>query len=208
MSHSVNTEFFIIPCLNLLVYNIFTMKKLFTLFSVFICSSAFAAGNPMFAENKDNSISLHFAQGTGSGTLLNLVDPFLWEIEPMTMLMAQYSQPMEIFRLPSRMNLSYVQNFAYHHTHGLSFMAIGISWDVAIVNWNGFYFGIGIGPYMRDSKDEYVESRLVFGEKVFLGKNISDRWRAELFTQHFSNGDFTEINHGFNYTGLAINYSF
>ncbi len=184
------------------------MKKLFTLFSVFICSSAFAAGNPMFAENTDNSISLHFAQGTGSGTLLKLVDPFLWEIEPMTMLMAQYSQPMEIFRLPSRMNLSYVQNFAYHHTHGLSFMAIGISWDVAIINWHGFYFGIGIGPYMRDSKDEYVESRLVFGEKVFLGKNISDRWRAELFTQHFSNGDFTEINHGFNYTGLAINYSF
>ena len=184
------------------------MKKslIFFMFSLYFPQAI--ANNPMFANDTQNSIMLYAGQGTGSGSLFKLVDPFMWEIEPMTMLMAQYSQPMKIFRLPSRMNLSYVQNFAYRHTHGLSFMAIGISWDLAIVNWNGFYIGFGIGPYMRDSKDEYVESRLVFGEKVFIGKNISDRWRTELFTLHFSNGDFTEINHGFNYTGLAINYSF
>ena len=87
-------------------------------------------------------------------------------------------------------------------------MAVGISWDVAVINWNGFYLGVGIGPYMRDSRDRYVESRLVFGEKFFIGKNLTDRWRAEFFTLHFSNADFTEINRGFNYTGLAINYSF
>ena len=70
------------------------------------------------------------------------------------------------------------------------------------------YIGAGIGPYMRDSHDRYVESRLVFGERVFIGKNIGNDWHIEFFTQHFSNGDFTEINRGFNFTGLSVSYSF
>lgn len=208
MSHSVNTEFFIIPYCVLLVYNDLAMKKSFLFLYALLYAQAAFANNPMFANNTQNSITLYTGQGTGSGSLFKLVDPFMWDFEPMTMLMLQYSQPSELFRLPSRINLSFVQNFGYHHDHGLSFMAIGISWDVAIINWKGFYLGGGIGPYMRDSRDRYVESRLVFGEKFFIGKNITDRWRAEFFTLHFSNGDFTEINRGFNYTGLAINYSF
>ena len=205
---SVNTEFFIISYYSLLVYNVLTMKKIFLILTAVLCSETAFANNPMFAKDTQNSITLYAGQGTGSGSLFKLVDPFMWDFEPMTMLMLQYSQPSELFRLPSRINLSFVQNFGYHHDHGLSFMAVGISWDVAVINWNGFYLGVGIGPYMRDSRDRYVESRLVFGEKFFIGKNITDHWRAEFFTLHFSNGDFTEINRGFNYTGLAINYSF
>ncbi len=208
MSHSVNTEFFIIPYCVLLVYNDLAMKKSFLFLYALLYAQAAFANNPMFANNTQNSITLYTGQGTGSGSLFKLVDPFMWDFEPMTMLMLQYSQPSELFRLPSRINLSFVQNFGYHHNHGLSFMAVGISWDVAVINWNGFYLGVGIGPYMRDSRDRYVESRLVFGEKFFIGKNLTDHWRTEFFTLHFSNGDFTEINRGFNYTGLAINYSF
>ena len=179
------------------------------IFALLVFLPSFAmASNPMFAENTKNSIALYIGQGTGSGTLFKLVDPVLWNFESMTNLMLQYSQPMEIFRLPSRMNFNLVQNFGYHNTKGLSFTAIGVSWDVAIINWRGFYLGLGVGPHMRDSKDRYVESRLVVGEKFFIGKNISDNWRAEIFTLHFSNGDFTETNHGFNFAGLAINYSF
>lgn len=37
---------------------------------------------------------------------------------------------------------------------------------------------------------------------------LNNRFRTELFTQHFSNGDFTKTNCGFNCLGLAINYSF
>ncbi len=205
---SVNTEFFIISYYFLLVYNVRTMKKIFLILLSISCSQMAFANNPMFGTDTQNSMTLYAGQGTGSGSLFKLVDPFLWDFEPMTVFMLQYSQPTEVFRLPSRINLSFVQNFGYHRDHGLSFMAVGISWDIAVINWNGFYLGAGIGPYMRDSRDRYVESRLVFGEKFFIGKNITDRWRAELFTLHFSNGDFTEINHGFNYTGLAINYSF
>lgn len=183
------------------------MKKLFVLLA-FISMTDAVCANPMFADGTENSIGLYIAQGTGSGSLFKLINPGLWDFSPMTSGMIQYSQPMEIFRLPSRMNLNYVQNIAYNSQKGLSFMAIGVSWDIALINWRGFYAGIGVGPYMRDSRDRYVESRLVFGEKVFIGKNIADQWRIEIFTHHFSNGDFTEKNRGFNYTGIGINYSF
>lgn len=164
--------------------------------------------NPMFGNDDKNAIAIYAAQGTGAGTLFKLVDPFLWDFEPMTMAMLQYSQPISIFRLPARMNLNIVQNFGYGDDHGLSFFAVGVTWDVVLAYWRGFYIGVGLGPYMRDSRDRYVNSRLVFGERVFLGKNIGDAWRIELFTQHFSNGDFTETNRGFNFTGLAVSYSF
>lgn len=185
------------------------MKKIFPILSVFIfCGSPAFAANPMFAKDMQNSIALYVGQGTGAGTLFKLVDPVLWEFEAMTVFMLQYSQPIEFFRLPSRLNFNIVQNFGYEGTKGLSFGGIGVSLDVSLFDWKGFYFGLGVGPYMRDSKDRYVESRLVFGEKVFIGKNILERWRLELFTLHFSNGDFTPVNKGFNYTGLSASYSF
>ena len=192
------------------MYNSFAMKKLVAVILAVLTLPAVADDdvNPLFGAGNENNIAIYAAQGTGPGTMFKLVDPFLWEFEPMTSLIVQYSQPLNIFRLPSRMNLNFVQNFAYGDDHGLSFMAIGVSWDVALINWRGFYLGIGIGPYMRDSNDRYVESKLVFGERVFIGKNIGNDWRIELFTQHFSNGDFTEINRGFNFTGLGVNYSF
>ena len=126
----------------------------------------------------------------------------------MTMIMAQYSQPMTVFRLPARQNLNFIQNTGYESAHGLSFIGTGISWDVAPLQWRGYYIGAGLGPYCRDSHDRYVESRLVFGEKFFIGKNINEHWRVEFYTLHFSNGDFTDMNKGFNFTGLAVNYSF
>lgn len=162
----------------------------------------------MFTPGDENLIALYAAQGTGAGTLFKLIQPGLWDFEPMTMAMIQYSQPMTIFRLPARQNLNFVANHGYSSVHDLSFVAAGISWDVSIFDWNGFYIGFGIGPYMRDSRDDRVESRLVFGEKAFIGKNINDKWRMEIFTQHFSNGNFTEKNNGFNYVGLAVIYSF
>lgn len=170
--------------------------------------AATAADNPMFAKGTENSIAIYVAQGTGDGTLFKLIQPGLWDFEPMTVFMVQYSQPITIFRLPGRQNLHFVGNHGYSSDHDLSFVAAGISWDVSLFDWNGFYIGFGLGPYMRDAKDHRVDSRLVFGEKFFIGKNINDKWRAEIFTLHFSNGNFTEVNDGFNYAGLAVSYSF
>lgn len=170
--------------------------------------NAHSLQNPMFAYGTQNSIMISVGQSTGQGNLGKLVAPWEWDMTPATITMIQYSQPITILRLPARINISGGQNFAYHSMDGASFGAIGVSWDILLAARAGFYFGIGIGPYMRDSGDKYVKSRLVFGEKVFIGKNITNKIRAEFFTLHFSNGDFTNPNHGFNFTGLGINYSF
>ena len=185
------------------------MKKFYAIFVIFFMSAANANhDNPMFEKHKLNSIMFHVAQSTGRGDLGHLALPWEWEFNPMTLIGLQYSQPTKFLRLPSRVNIHLIQNFAYRSNDGASFGAMGISWDVAFFNRHGWYIGAGIGPYMRDSADDYVESRLVFGEKIFVGKTVTDKIRAEIFTLHFSNGDFTEINHGLNFLGLAINYSF
>ncbi len=167
-----------------------------------------AIANPMFAHHTENSIGIFVAQSTGQGDLGHLIGPWDWRITPMTMIMVQYSQPISLFRLPSRINLIGLQNFAYNSADGASFGAAGIAIDVALFDWCGWYAGVGLGPYMRDSGDRFVESKLVFGERVFIGKNIGKRVRAEFFTQHFSNGNFTDINHGFNFVGLAVHWCF
>lgn len=184
------------------------MKKL----AIFMCATmlimpAFADSNIFFGD-KINAITIYGAQSSGSGTLLKLIQPGIWEISPQTLIFAQYSQPMKFFRLDSRLNLNVGQNFAYHSSQGLYFSGIGISIDTALLQYRDWYFGIGIGPFMRNRMDYWVESRLVFEEKAFIGKNFSNNWHIELFTMHFSNGNFTEKNEGFNFFGAGIGYKF
>ena len=164
--------------------------------------------NPMFGPNDQNSIGIYIGQSSGQGDLGHLIFPWDWHMSPMTLVMAQYSQPLNTLRLPARINIHLLQNFGYNHARGTSFGALGISWDIAFFSFCDWYIGAGLGPYMRDSGDKYVSSRLVFGERVFIGKRISDNLAAELFTLHFSNGDFTEPNHGFNFLGISLNYRF
>ena len=160
----------------------------------------------VFFGDKINSLTVYAAQSTGSGTLFKLINPAIWEIYPQTFAMIQYSQPITFFRLDSRLNLNVGQNYAYDTSGGLSFTGIGISVDTAILQYHGWY--LGIGPFMRDSRDRWVESRLVFEEKFFIGKNISEHWNFELTTIHFSNGNFTNANEGFNYVGFGFGYKF
>ena len=184
------------------------MKKIITS----LCLTAFIF--PAFAEknvffgDKIDSITIYAAQSTGSGTLLKMIQPGLWDISPQTFLMAQYSQPMKFFRLDSRLNLNIGQNFGYNSSQGLSFSGIGISIDSALLQYKGWYTGIGIGPFMRNRIDRWVESRLVFEEKFFIGKSINEKWNFEICTIHFSNGNFTPANEGFNFVGASIGYKF
>jgi len=185
------------------------MKKYTAIFTILtLLTPAVAnADNVMFGD-KINSITLYGAQSTGSGTLLKLVQPGLWDISPQTFVMLQYSQPIKFFRLDSRLNLNVGKNFAYKSSGGLSFLGMGISIDTALLQYDGWYLGIGIGPFMRGARDYWVESRLVFEEKFFIGKNINENWTFEIFTVHFSNGNFTPANEGFNYAGVSIGYKF
>lgn len=184
------------------------MKNLAT----FVCllglvSPAFAETNVLFGE-KINSIMLYAAQSTDSGSLLKLIQPGIWEFSPQTFLMFQYSQPMKFFRLDSRLNLNIGNNFAYRSSDGLGFFGMGISIDSALLQYDGWYMGIGIGPFMRDNMDRWVESRLVFQEKFFIGKSFAENWNIEIVTMHFSNGNFTAANEGFNFAGLSVGYRF
>lgn len=184
------------------------MKKILTAVAFCAILTPAIADSNVFFGDKINSLTLYGAQGTGSGSLLKLVQPGIWEFNPQTLVMAQYSQPMKFFRLDSRLNLNVGQNFAYKSSHGLHFLGIGISIDSALLQYKGWYMGIGIGPFMRDNMDRWVESRLVFQEKVFIGKNFNDNWNFEIFTMHFSNGNFTAANEGFNFVGLGVGYKF
>ena len=184
------------------------MRKIITVLSLCVLLSPAVADTNVFFGDKINSITLYGTQGTGSGSLLKLVQPGIWEFNPQTFIMAQYSQPMKFFRLDSRLNLNVGQNFAYKSSHGLHFLGIGISIDSALLQYDGWYMGIGIGPFMRDNMDRWVESRLVFQEKVFIGKNFAENWNFEIFTVHFSNGNFTAANEGFNFVGLGVGYKF
>ena len=169
---------------------------------------AFGATNVMFGKNTENSLSVYLSNGTDCGSLFKLVNPTDWDIAPMNLIMLGYSQPMTLLRLPGRVNVNLIQNIAYGSAHDLSFFGIGISWDIAFLRWHGFYIGAGLGPYMRDTRDRWVSSRLFFGERFFIGKNITENWRVEFMTTHFSNGDLTETNYGFNFTGISVNYTF
>lgn len=190
-------------------YIIRIMKRhIFILFALSITTTATAGTNPLFAPGTENSIGIFIGQSTGDGDLGHLINPFDWDISPMTFFGIQYSQPTTILRLPSRINVEAMQNIAYDSASGASFGAVGISWDIAIFSWCGFYVGAGLGEYLRDSGDQYVTSRMVFGERVFIGAKISDRFYAEIFTMHFSNGDFTKTNHGLNFIGATLRYSF
>ena len=182
------------------------MKKI-VLFLSMLVFPAFAESNIFFG-NDINSITIYGAQSTGSGTLLKLVQPGLWDVSPQTFFMFQYSQPMQFFRLDSRLNLNIGHNFAYNSSQGLSFSGIGISIDTALLQYKDWYMGIGIGPFMRGTMDYWVESRLVFEEKFFIGKNINERWNFEISTIHFSNGNFTNKNEGFNFAGIGFGYKF
>lgn len=186
------------------------MKKLLVpvILASVLPTAAHATQNLMFGADTGNSVTLYAAQGTGAGSLFKLINPTDWDFSPQTFFMLQYSQPMELFRLPARINLNAAQNIAYRGSDGLSFFGLGLSIDAAILQWRNFYFGAGLGPYMRNRRDRYVSSRLVFGEKVFIGMRINECWHAEIFTIHFSNGDFTATNRGFNFAGLSFGYSF
>ena len=184
------------------------MKKTVALFALpMLVFPTVAQSNVMFGES-DNSITLYATQSAGSGSLLKLIQPGIWEISPQTFVLVQYSQPIKFFRLDSRLNLNIGHNFAYNSSRGLSFFGMGISVDTALLQYDGWYMGIGIGPFMRDHMDYWVESRLVFEEKFFIGKNINERWNFEIATIHFSNGNFTNKNEGFNFAGVSVGYKF
>ena len=106
------------------------MKKFVVfLYANLLIIPATAEENNIFFGDKINSITIYAEQSTGSGSLLKLIQPGIWDISPQTFVMAQYSQPIKFFRLDSRLNLNIGQNFGYKSSSGLSFFGVGIYFE-------------------------------------------------------------------------------
>lgn len=193
-------------------------KKLLILCVLFASTSARADvlfnndKNPFFGDAK-NQVGLYVSASTGGTKLMNLIWPGRWESEPFGYIMAQYSQPAQILRLPSRFNIQvgYTIGWGKHDGedwHDYSMPVFGFSWDVSVLQWRNFYAGAGLGLSYKSKEDVRQDSRLVLGTKVFIGYRIDDRLSAEIFTMHYSNGDLTPVNNSYNFAGVSMLYNF
>lgn len=75
-----------------------------------------------------------------------------------------------------------------------------------------FYFGAGLGGYIRTSSSKQnsadpIESAFVFGERFSIGIPI-DRFNIEISYRHFSNGGLTTLNKGFDFFSILVGYRF
>lgn len=143
---------------------------------------------------------------------------------PYNMIQLTYSQPTDFFRIMARRNLSAVQNIGYGSKYTYTTQAQGtfewnwtdysvqiamITWDVAIIYTKHFYFGAGAGFAIQGKQNEREGTKFLLPFKLFLGYHFADRWNAEIFTQHFSNGDTGgAANYSYNFYGLGIAYNF
>ena len=172
------------------------MKKLIVIFmaiSVYSGAALATDNNILFNEYK-NQIGLHGGYGIGN------MNP-----EPANgLLMLHYSQPIQFFRLDARQNL----HLGYIFSESDPWYFGGMSFDAALLSWNKFYIGAGIGAYIRNASTQRLDSRFTFGEKVFIGYQITKKFSTELFVQHYSNGDLTDKNLGYNFAGLSFNMNF
>lgn len=191
------------------------MKKL--LMTVVLWS--FSVGN-VFAENvfmgeNQNQIMLNAGQGVDSYSLLPL--PIRWV--PYTFIELKYSQPTTVFRLPARQNIGIVKTIGYGKKYGrnsipewnwtkYSTEAVSITWDFALLHGKKWYFGAGLGLAMQGRQNERENTKFLIPMKVFAGYKFAKNWTAELYTQHYSNGDTGDSNYSYNFWGLGLGYSF
>lgn len=122
-----------------------------------------------------------------------------------------YSQPNHFFRLAGRLS---AELEIFFDTKDFSEIIFGISQDIVLpLFMDNFYFGVGLGIYIRSQVDSYIGSAFNFGEKVFLGyrfKKVHNDFDIELeaFVKHYSNGSLRLPNIGFNFFGFGIAFLF
>lgn len=122
-----------------------------------------------------------------------------------------YSQPNHFFRLAGRLS---AELETFFDTKDFSEIIFGISQDIVLpLFMDNFYFGVGLGIYIRSQVDSYIGSAFNFGEKVFLGyrfKKVHDYFDIELeaFVKHYSNGSLRLPNIGFNFFGFGVSFLF
>ncbi|MCL1785790.1 MAG: acyloxyacyl hydrolase [Alphaproteobacteria bacterium] len=137
-------------------------------------------------------------------------------------LMFTYSQPNSFFRLPGRRGLhvlritgdtkgakdmSMRREYNVQTGSRIAQWAVGLSQEVVFWSPGNFYFGAGIGPFVKEQKNDFLGSEWMAGERVFVGYSFG-QFHAELAAQHFSDGHLNQLNNGMNSVGIAVGMSF
>jgi hypothetical protein len=154
---------------------------------------------------KENQLSIYVGQ---EFTGINGKNP---RIEQLCGFHIVYSQPNTFFRLQGRQNFEGLCFFAYNNKYRkYNRFTAGLSQDIIIpvyiYNCN-FFCGLGTGIFISDIGTEKISSRFMFGQKAFVGIKFGTEI-IELFVRHFSNGDLTSKNEGYNFFGIAIVHNF
>lgn len=185
------------------------MKKIVcALFISSVMTGANAETNPFF-DGYNNQIAFNFGYGVNSGFLLPPPTQFV----PFIMMQFQYSQPTTFFKLPARQSLNIIQTLGHGKKYGWHWDKYTIpiamlSQDVILAAGCNWYFYTGLGVGMQAQQNERIGSKLLFGFKLGGGYKLSDRISAELFMQHFSNGNTAPENNSYAFYGLGLTYNF
>ncbi|GAB7140835.1 hypothetical protein RsTz2092_07880 [Deferribacterales bacterium RsTz2092] len=187
----------------------------FTLVLLLLPVSGVGCANPnnvMLGEYQ-SQISTYGGRSDGQGGLKHLAGA-AWEDEDFWMVQLQYSQPDTFFRVPSRRNVELMQWFGFGMTdNGTDSMSsydqqlIGLSLDMQLITIGRFYYGLGGGVYVGQRMTARNGSRMTFGAKMFMGYRWG-KFAIELNTRHFSNGDVEQPNHGQNFEGFTLLYTY
>ena len=179
--------------------------------NILILVSVCFFNNSVYSKNKQkDQISVNISNSTTNHPLKALGRFSKLYFEEMYMFSFQYSQNDKIFRLNGRRNFEIISwlTFQKNELSKYTQIFVGLSQDVIINITKNFYFGAGLGIYIKDKKTDRISSQFTFGQNYFIGYKFPKNFDLELIIKHFSNGGLTEINHGQNFLGFKVNYNF
>ncbi|MDR1027749.1 MAG: hypothetical protein LBL46_05020, partial [Rickettsiales bacterium] len=144
--------------------------------------AAILAANAAMADDGDNTLLGRNRNqiGISVGSKFDVHDgPF---VAPMAATI-QYSQPLQVFRIDSRINAQLTGKFGKDTTGALTSPAYAIyavQFDIAPISIGRFYAGVGVGAGERTwGKKEDGISKFLFGQKAFVGYKFAENYAAE-----------------------------
>ena len=155
-------------------------------------------------EEKHHQLALVLGQGTRG----NRHSATGFRIEQLYSVSITYSQPNQFFRLPGRRNCEFIMHRGAGEFSRFNNLIWGLSQDVISPSLWRMYLGFGIGGYIKSEQTDRISSLFTFGQKGFLGVQVMEQIRLELFTRHFSNGTLTNTSTGYDFTGLSVIWNF
>ncbi|MDR3256487.1 MAG: acyloxyacyl hydrolase [Endomicrobium sp.] len=109
--------------------------------------------------------------------------------------------------MQGRQNFELFGFFGKDTYENINCLSAGLSQDIIILVLKVFFVGTGLGIFIWNKKTDRVSSNFTFGEKVFVGIKCGDEC-VEFVGRHFSNGDLTDKNSGYNFIGVAMVHNF